>query len=128
MTNIRQQMREAVQSGIDGWLDACFTGHNNPTDALTGYPLTRDTARVVYRSQKAYMAIEDEFLEGITPTTQYDTKFFQAWINYHWHYAHLELAENYEHMVMPVVTEEMLERRQILREELIGRGYQLVAS
>lgn len=123
--DIRQAMRQVIQDGIDGWLDACFSNKDSARDAITGFLLTRDTARVVYRSKQPYQSIEDEFLEGVDPATKTDTRFFQAWINYHWHYAHLELAENYEHMTMPLITEDMLIRREQLRTEIFGQGYNL---
>lgn len=123
MTELRTKMREVIQSGIDGWLDAVFSGGQQPLDP-SGYPLTRDRTAVFYRSGKPYQTIEDEFLEGIAVEIKSESKFFQAWSNYHWNFAHLELGEVFEPVTLEL-TPDILERRQQMREELYSNGYKL---
>lgn len=124
MADIRAQMKNVIQSGIDGWLDACFSGNNAPTDAITGYPLTRDSVVVMYHSEKPYQAIEDEFLEGVVGSVKPTSKFFQAWSNYHWNYARLELAEKFEPVQLEL-SEDVLNRREQIRQEFYALGYKL---
>ena len=127
MTNIREQMRQVIQSGIDGWIEAQFAGDNQPTDSLTDYPLQRDMTIVYYHSQYPYQTIENAFLEALGNVKELDNQQLQAWIEYHWQYAYLELAERFE---VPIVelSEDMLERREQLRQEMIGQGYKPVIA
>lgn len=127
MTDIRDKMKAVIQSGIDGYLDAAFSGQNAPKDAVTGYPLFRDSVEVIYRSQIPYQQIEDEFMEGLAAPPKASSKFFQAWSNYHWNYAHLELVERFE-IVRIELTEEMLERREQARQSMLSEWRGLIAQ
>lgn len=127
MTDIRAKMKAVIQSGIDGWLDAAFSAQNAPKDAVTGYPLRQDSVEVVYRSQIPYQQIEDEFMEGLAVPPKATSKFFQAWSNYHWHYAHLELVERFE-IVRIELTEEMLERRHEACQAMFAEWRGLIAQ
>lgn len=125
-TNIREQMRQVIQSGIEGWIDAQFSGDNQPTDSINSYyPLQRDMVIVYYHSQYPYQLIEDAYLQALGDTKELDNQQLQAWIEYHWQYAYLELAERFD---IPVIelTEDMQERRKQLRDEILERGYKLV--
>lgn len=124
MIRIRQQMQDVIQQGIDAWVMTQFSGNRQPVDSITGYPLTLDTARVYYRATVPYSAIERGYLEQVGGITEFTPQEMQEWAAYHWQYAHLELAEDFS-AVKPVVTQEMLERRQQLRDEMIDRGYKL---
>mgnify|MGYP001561843274 CR=1 FL=1 len=123
-TKIREQMRKVIQVGIDGWIAAQFSAGEQPTDSLTEYPLTPDTVMVYYHSIYPYQTIEDAFLASIGNVRKLDNQMVQAWINYHWQYAHLELAERFDVPVIPL-TDDMQERREQLRQGLYEQGYKL---
>lgn len=125
MTNIREQMRQVIQQGIEGWIEAQFAGDNQPTDSLTNYPLQRDMTIVYYRSQYSYQSIEDAYLQAVGDVEKLDNQQLQVWIDYHWQYAYLELAERFE---VPIVelTENMQARREQIRQGMIGQGYKQV--
>ncbi len=122
MTNLREHLRTVIEQGIDGWLDACFTGKHQAVDSITGYPLTRETALVMYKSDAPYRTIEDAFVAFTYLDAPITPELIQAWIEYHWQYARLELAENFGDVSLPM-TDEMEARREELREDLVGRGY-----
>ncbi len=127
MTNIREQMKQVIQSGIDGWVMAQFGGDKQPVDSITRYPLTLNTVRVYYRATMPYSAIEYAYLESVGGVTEFTPSEMQEWANYHWQYAHLELAEDFSN-VKPKVTDAILERRQQVRDEITTKGYKLVTS
>lgn len=126
MTNLRQQMRDAVQAGIDGWLAVCFSGDYVPTDSITEYPLTPDTARIYYHSSMPYSAIEDGFISQMGNVHELNAEQLQAWINYHWQYARVELAEDFSQMPIVPITPDMETRRNDIRLQMAGQGYKLV--
>lgn len=126
MTDIKEQMRKVIQSGIEGWIEAQFSGTIQPVDSLTDYPLQRDAVIVYYHSMYPYQSIEDAFLAQ-TSEAKWNTQLMQTWIEYHWQYAYLELAERFD---VPVIelTEDMQTRRQQLRQEMIGQDYKQVKT
>jgi len=122
MINLREHLRAVIQQGVAGWIDACFSGDYQPVDSITGYPLTRETALVMYKSDAPYKAIEDAFVAFTYSDTPITPKLIQAWISYHWQHAKLELAENFGYVSLPM-TDDMEARREQLRGELVGQGY-----
>lgn len=125
MTKAQEQMTKAIQVGIKGFVAGSFGGAKQPTDSLTGYPLTLETSRVYYYAAYAYSSIEDAFLESVGYPQELNSRQLQAWVNYHWQYARLELAEDFSDIHIPV-TDDMLERRQGIRESMNAIGYKLV--
>lgn len=125
MINIREQMLEVIQSGIEGWVTAQFKGDHQSVDSITGYPLTIETARIYYRATIPYSAIERGYLEQVGGIIEFTPDEMQGWINYHWKYVYLELAEDFSN-VRPLVTGDMLERRESIRQAMFGLGYKQV--
>lgn len=122
MTNIQEQMRSIIESGIDGWITAQFASEYQPTDSLTDYPLTLETARIYYHSSMPYSAIEDGFLKSVGRVKELNASQMQEWASYHWQYARLELSEEFSNIKIEI-TDDMLERRQALRDEMVTKGY-----
>lgn len=125
MTKLRAQLRRAVQAGIDGWLAACFSGAFAPIDSLTDYPLIPETARIYYHSSMPYRAIEDAYIEQMGVVQALNDEQLQMWINYHWQYARVELAEDFSAVPPMPITADMEARREQMRQSLYARGYQL---
>ena len=126
MTNIREQMLEVIQSGIDGWIAAQFKGDHQPVDSITGYPLTLETARVYYRATIPYSQLERAYLEHVGGITEFTPQQMQGWVNYHWMYAYLELAEDFGDMVALPITDDMLARRDNIRQQMMAQGFKQV--
>ncbi len=127
MTNtVQQQMRVVIEEGIRGWFESCFKDDKQPVDSLTDYPLTRKTARVVYRTAYPYLVIQDCFLRNY-PNIQYlDTRTLQKWVNYHWKYASLELAEDFGDTQLVPLTADMQSNREDIRNSMKAQGYRLI--
>lgn len=124
MISIHEQMRQVIQPGIDGWIESMFANDNQPTDSIsTYYPLTRDKARVYYHSSLPYAALVKEFLESMGDVNELDPTQLQAWVNYHWQYARLELAEDFSDVQFKSLSPDMERRRNELRQEMTEKGY-----
>lgn len=124
MTKAQEQMRKSVESGIEGFIAGNFSMGIQPTDSLTGHPLTLETSRVYYYAAYAYSSIEDAFLESVGYPQELNSRQLQAWVNYHWQYARLELAEDFSDIHISV-TGDMLERRNGIRESMSTLGYKV---
>ncbi len=119
-------MLEVIQAGIDGWIAAQFKGDHQPVDSITGYPLTVGTARVYYRATIPYSQLERAYLEQVGGVNEFTPQQMQGWVNYHWMYAYLELAEDFSDMKALPITDDMLARRENIRQQMIDFGFRLV--
>lgn len=125
---IRQQMREAIEQGIQGFLAGCFAGDRQPLDPDTGYPLTSENSETIFNLQHPYEAIEDTFLKYMhweeTEVSLNPTQL-QVWVAYFWQYANLIVREKFEPIPF-YATPEMEANREGLRAEIIGQGYRRI--
>lgn len=124
---IRQQMRETVEQGIQGFLASCFAGGRQPIDELTGYPLTPENSAVFFSMQYPYQSIEDAYLKHTQwdDNMPLDTTQLQEWAAYFWQYARLTLRETFEPMP-DYHTAENETNRDKWRNEVIAQGYRRV--
>ena len=130
MTDIREQLRAVIRRGIEGWLDVQFRGNRAPVDAITGHPLTRDTATIYYNPPYRQRTMEGEFLllcyiDESKADTILTPDQVQTWINYHWQHAQVELAEYFGDLSLPVTSDEAA-RRQSIRDTMLGQGWRRI--